>query len=267
MFMNSCIFKRMDRMRLAKFSAALLAAALWFFPTESKADFVLSFGEFGGPSFTLTQASGSGTVTSTSSGVSFSDLSSSAGVIHAVGTTTDGYSFDFTATSNRTSPGSTALVSLDGSLTGAGGKVFSYSVAEGTTAGAPGFTFPGTGSSTVGVTANLQSGSTFHANEAMTGTITNQTTPSTGTVSAVATGPNQTSSQNITFTPRGNSFSLQETGTIFQTSAGKTAFTSSVVVSLPEPNGVLIGMLCLPCMGAVVFFARRRSFGMGPVAA
>ena len=42
---------------------------------------------------------------------------------------------------------------------------------------------------------------------------------------------------------------------------------TSLVASVPEPNGILIGLLGLPCMGAVVYFSRRCSSRMAAVGA
>ena len=41
----------------------------------------------------------------------------------------------------------------------------------------------------------------------------------------------------------------------------------SLVSAVPEPNAMLIGLLGLPCMGAVVYFARRRSTAMAAMVA
>jgi hypothetical protein len=46
-----------------------------------------------------------------------------------------------------------------------------------------------------------------------------------------------------------------------------SAATVLTVPAVPEPNAFLIGVLGLPCMGAVVYFARRRSAAMAAMVA
>jgi len=69
------------------------------------------------------------------------------------------------------------------------------------------------------------------------------------------------SASTLPFTRNSPTYSLTDFGGILDVSGAPNAnlrFYSQAVLSLPEPDGVLIGILGLPCMGLVVFFARRR---------
>jgi hypothetical protein len=60
----------------------------------------------------------------------------------------------------------------------------------------------------------------------------------------------------------GTLYDLTQSGLILTDGSGPVSQTMTSVVAAPEPNGVLIGLLGLPCMGVVVYFARRRTSAM-----
>jgi hypothetical protein len=69
-------------------------------------------------------------------------------------------------------------------------------------------------------------------------------------------------------TTTGSTIALYLTLSGYKPSDGITpSISGATVLTVPEPNAVLIGLLGLPCMGAVVFFARRRSAAMAALVA
>jgi hypothetical protein len=58
----------------------------------------------------------------------------------------------------------------------------------------------------------------------------------------------------------GQSYTLGGIGGFIETQGhlGTMRFWSQAATSMPEPTGILIGLLGVPCVGALVFFARRR---------
>ena len=64
-----------------------------------------------------------------------------------------------------------------------------------------------------------------------------------------------TTAQSVTV---GSFYDLYQYGAIQTDGTGPVSQTMTSIVT-PEPNSVLLGLLGLPCMGIVVYFARRRS--------
>jgi hypothetical protein len=256
-------------MRFSMRMAVLFAsAAMWFLAPAVRADFSMRIvdnstgmgfkiqGDSSDSNFTLTKLGGyTGAVT----------FSGDSGKITAQATI-DGYTFDVIGRSNEdASPTpSSAVVSFDATVKkgeGATATSFNYFVAD-----SP-FTFPGNSSSTVYMKASLftnpDSANFSSGNQVKTqGHYVTGSTEYTTTTAGPLSEANQSASSNtVTISPRGNEFTLSDLGGIIEVN-GKgpnVKFFAQAVVSLPEPAAVLIGLLGVPCMGLVVFFARRRT--------
>jgi len=73
------------------------------------------------------------------------------------------------------------------------------------------------------------------------------------------TGPNQTTASNIVTVPLSNQYALSNVGGDIHLLDGASAhFQTTGSLSMPEPTGVLLGLLGLPCMGGLVGWVRRR---------
>jgi len=130
---------------------------------------------------------------------------------------------------------------------------------------------------TVTVTDTLTGGySSFYTTGGLTQTIkagtfnVGSTVNGTSDVPVVVPSASQGTTIPVTVASPGSSASIIQTATItgfVMTPKIQTGFTNTTVLTaVPEPTGVLIGLLGLPCMGAVVFFARRRASEMALVA-
>jgi hypothetical protein len=110
----------------------------------------------------------------------------------------------------------------------------------------------------------------FYTSTGLSAGVKSGTLTAGSTVDSVA-GPSVTipfsstaaSSINSTNTsiPSSSSLTVTLTGTItgFQMKSSPPTFSAATNFTVPEPTGVLMGLLGLPCLGAVVFFSRRRS--------
>jgi len=73
------------------------------------------------------------------------------------------------------------------------------------------------------------------------------------------TGPNQTTKSSAVPVTINNPYSLSSVGGDIHLVSGATAHWVSIgSFSMPEPTGVLLGLLGLPCMGGLVGWVRRR---------
>jgi hypothetical protein len=200
------------------------------------------------------------------SNVNVGSWSASTGVINAA-VTVDNYTFDLQAKSNRTTPGDLGTVSFNGNVTtnaGATKTSFSYYTADNF------FTSPGISASQMLLTSSVTSlgawnnGDTTKSQTQYTRGVdgkpsTFYTTGYTGSVN----GPNQSEQSTKVIIPsRGDRYALSDIGGITtsgQTVGGKIHFWSSAVTAMPEPTGVLIALLGVPCLGLVLLVARRRA--------
>jgi len=261
-------------MRFSLRLAGLVLGALFALGGSARADFVMTFFANGtGNNFKVTQDTSGKTSISSQSGVTgLSTSGSSLGTIHVTGSI-NGYSFDLTGTSNRTTSGAKqAEVIFDGTVsTGASapeksgtGKTFGY------TLGDTGFTFPGTDKSTVYLTANVETKSFDGGKFAQ---VNASYTDKGGTTTANSTDTLESANSSSTSAAKsivrnGSTFDLSNIeGSIRVANQAKvnTQVISTAVVALPEPGAVLIGLVGVPCMGLVVLFARRRA-RLAPVA-
>jgi hypothetical protein len=175
--------------------------------------------------------------------------------------TVDGYRFDVTVKSNQdASPTpSTAQMSVNATMTalqGAKATNFSYYASDNP------FGFPSPSNGNLYLTASVFSGSVYAKDELTfaqgqyTVGNTHYTTTHTGTLN----GPNQSSNSNTVVVPSsGSPFALSDVGGTISTTGhlGTIHFWSQAVTAMPEPAGVLLGLLGVSCMG-VTFLARRR---------
>jgi len=167
--------------------------------------------------------------------------------------TIDGTTFTFRATSNQDSATSTsqAVVTTNITATNNSGSTekFGYFVSDNS------FAAP---SSTRSVQSKTQSLSDYTPgaivySQAVIGGVakTNNTN--------LITGPNQTQTSNLVPVTINNQYALANVGGVSHLLPGATAhFLSSASFAMPEPTGVLLALLGLPCMVGLVVWARRR---------
>jgi hypothetical protein len=182
--------------------------------------------------------------------------------------TVDGYKFTIEGKSNQdATPRTMNVVSFNALITNVGGEKtsFSYYVAD--------TPFKKLASSPIYLTASIFTNSNGIYNKG-DGAQTQgyyQSLKANGSVdksyltsTAKVTGTNQNVSSNtIKITDPGVGSTVSDIGGVVYTSGKKNTklqFFSQAVVSMAEPTGVLIGLLSLPCMGLVVFLARRPRF-------
>jgi hypothetical protein len=101
------------------------------------------------------------------------------------------------------------------------------------------------------------------------GTVTAQSTVNTTVGPSVTIPYSLSSAESITSASKaipapGTITTITLSGTItgFHMNTAPPSFSASTKLVVPEPNGVLIGLLGLPCMAAVVYFSRRRASAM-----
>jgi len=251
--------------------AGLLAgAAMFCLAPMAQAEFLLNIRD-GSGSVTVrySDATNSSTVTTTGT-ASVSSSSASTNLINLTATV-DGYNFHLQGTRSEDSQSAKvtfnalSVTPVDASIPA---RQFSYFV-SGDPMTQPG----GVGSKVVLSTAIFRpSGAVFVGQDTATATGKYQEpgqssilTPQVHVNRVVAAD----SASTLPFTRGSTTYSLTDFGGILDVSGAPNAnlrFFSQAVLSLPEPDGVLIGMLGLPCMGLIVFFARRRA-SMAPVMA
>lgn len=126
---------------------------------------------------------------------------------------------------------------------------------------------PGTLTASIATASSFSSLDTINNKATYKGATTITTNSTTD-----ASGPNQTPTPTTKSIANISSFTLSEISTFQAASSGATdKWTATANVSevhaVPEPTGVLIGLVGLPCLGAVVFFSRRRFAGMASLVA
>jgi hypothetical protein len=167
--------------------------------------------------------------------------------------TIDGVSFTFRATSNQDSATSTspAVVTTNITASNTGGSTQSF----GFFASDSPFAAP---SSTRLLQAKIHS---FSDDTAGTSVFSNANiggTSHTAQTSAV-TGPGQNQVSNQVSVNTGSPYALSDVGGITGLVPGSTAhFLSTASFAMPEPTGVLLGLVGLPCMAGLVGWVRRR---------
>jgi hypothetical protein len=228
-------------MRFFGYSAALLVAGLMFVAPTVRADMI-----------TLTISDGTTSYTATG------DAATGVSLNNGVPFTLDGVKFvgasAFTSSSGGESVtfGATLSSGKNGETSG---KSISYTITDASVPGAytsfqttGGFTQPVASGTTLAM-------STVNGTSDANLTIPNTTTPANGVVTTIASVSNPTS------------VTIHGTIVGFNMTPGKpSGLTVSTLLNVPEPNGVLLGLLGLPCLGGVVYFARRRSSAMALVA-
>lgn len=227
-------------MRISSYAATVIAAALFAIsPQAARADFL----------------SVNGNTSSTGSLVI--DYDSNTGIYSAAtktGQTYDGLHFSFQASvSGNTlllsgyaygtaSPASLNIVYDQSGLSGS----LLYSTLGLSTS--PGFT-----------AGSVSSNATANSVSTQTQTVTNGTAGQ----GAALTSPTITTGATTVA-----ELSLTLSDGYMSTATANTNFRATAVLSaVPEPTGVLMGLLGLPCLGAVVFLARRRSAAMASMVA
>jgi hypothetical protein len=261
-------------MRLSIGAAGLLAAAaVWLLASPARAEFALQIKQNGGSGngFRIDEKPSGGFTVTTFGSVKKEDVSWKAvdGGVEA-SATVGGYTFQVTGQSNREADPtpSMGVVSFNAKVTandGAGKTSFSYFVAD-----SP-FTFPGTPDSTVYLTASVftttDPGLYTAGNLVQTQGHYTAFGPSTTTAQYVTTtagplnGANQTAHSNtVEIAERGALYTLSDLGGVIEvTGSGSVSFWAQAVTAMPEPTGLVVALVGLPCMALVVRAARRRA--------
>jgi hypothetical protein len=194
-----------------------------------------------------------------------SDWSPSAGAIKATATI-DGYTFNVSSLSNqdKTSSATMGGVSLNGTVTtnaGAAPTSFSFYASDNP------FTFPGTSGSTLHLkaqafTQNWNTGDYVQAQTQYTaygpGTPVEQYL--TGMAGPLS-GPNQSAQTNVVTIPsRGTQYAVSVLGGMAMNGhPGTSSFWVQSATAMPEPTGIVIGLLGVPCLGGLIFLSRRAA--------
>jgi hypothetical protein len=241
-------------------------AALWLFALPAQAGLAMQFKDIStGDGFRVTEnSSGMFTlqVLGNSSHVMVHNLSGNAAAnTVSASVTVDGYTFNVTEQSNRLNTSSPlSSVSLNTTVTASpGAKATKFSFFGSDTP----FTSPGTSSSTAYLQSSLFTESNYTSGNKVADrgkAITSGANKTflTGQAGPLS-GPNQSANSNAAkMSHRGSSYTLETLGGISLNGKGTTHFFAQAGVALPEPAGILIGLLGVPCMGLVVLFARRR---------
>jgi hypothetical protein len=184
--------------------------------------------------------------------------------------TVDGYQLNLAGHSNQDATPTPyhASVGLDATVTALNGATptgFSYYVGD-----TP-FTFPGSAGSTNHVYASVQTSGDYVTGDvvqaqAQVNSFGPNTTPQsylTGTAGPLG-GLNQSATSNIVTIPSGGAaYTLSVLGSFAETpgNLGTMHFLSQATATMPEPSGVVIGLLGVPFVGGLIFLARRRSAG------
>jgi hypothetical protein len=272
-FKEKCPFATEEKpMRRSMIRAGLLAGmAMWLLASSAQAEFSLQILSNGTPThdgFKVAETD-SGYQVTTFGNVQASDVhvtSVNSSMIQVSGMV-DNYQFSLVGHSNQdVSPTpSMGVVALDTTVTAKNGALptsFSYYVAD-----TP-FTFPGTASSPIHLQASLQTFGTYISGDLVQAqAVLSSFGPSSPTLTYLTktAGPlsqaNQYATSSVMTIPtRGPEYTLGGLGGLIETQGhqGTMRFWAQAATSMPEPSGVVIGLLGVPFMGLVVVFARRR---------
>jgi hypothetical protein len=232
-----------EKMRLSKWIPALLAGLVLMALNQSvQAQFTIIITDQDNGD----QIKANGVASGSTTGLDFNTLDG-------------GTTFSVKTTLNQGNP--TSIVACITATTGTGasaGDSYSISVINNTqTSVLNGAGIGGT------LTASLSTDATdFNTNSTINNKATYKPGPVVTSATLDATGPGQTPTPKTKSVGVISTFTLSELST-YQSTAGATdkwCATASVkpVYAVPEPTGMLIGLVGLPCLGAVVFFSRRR---------
>jgi hypothetical protein len=243
-------------MRLLKWIPALLAGMVTLaLSSPAQAQFTISIVDLNNPADYITKTATSGATTTLDFNAIFAD---------------GGSKFVVTTTQYASNSGDSIVASFV-TTTGTNGDTYAVTVKSSTANS--NLVGVGTGAGTL--TAAISSGSAFSTDDTIDNKATyKDTVPTTINTDATtdASGPNQNPTSATKSVPTVGTFTLSEVSIFGANSSGYVdhwTATASVtpVYSVPEPTGVLMGLVGLPCLGAVVFFSRRRFAGMSALAA
>ena len=253
--------------------AGLLAGALVFsLASSARAEFSLQImNNDTGDGFKISEnAHHTGFAVTTFGAVKPSDVTWSAGTgLIDAKVTIDNYAFNVESKTNRTAPSSANVgnVSFNGYVTANAGATktsFSYYTADNF------FTSPGNAASQILLSSSVRSTGAWnngdrvdtqaeYTRSVVGSPSTFYQTTQTGSVTA-PNQPFQTSTTDVS--SRGGRYALSNIGNIVvnpSTAGGTTHFWTQAVTAMPEPTGVLIALLGVPCLGLVLLVARRRA--------
>lgn len=264
-------------MRRLMCTAGILAGALTCcLASPARADFSLQVrenGVSGNTGFKIDETSSGKWTLTTYGSLKASDVTWSAdsGTIHA-SATVDGYKLDLYGKSNMQNAASVGIVSFNGQVTataGAKATSFSYFVADDP------FKFPGTSNGKIYLTSSVftlkdfTSGNSVQSQGQYTAYGSNTTVKSylTNIAGPLKAASQSASAPTLAINPRGDRYSIADLGSVaLNGKAGSVHFWSQAVTALPEPTGVMIALLGVPCLALILVFARRRGAGYSPVA-
>jgi hypothetical protein len=244
-------------MRLIKWIPAVMAGVV-----------VLAMGQSAQAQFTVV-------ITDIDNGSSITKTVTSGGSTTLDFSTVDGGSKFLVKTTEYASSAGDSIVASFMTTTGTGaatGDTYAVTVKSSTARSNLNGVGTGAGTLTAAVTTT-----TFDTADTINNKATYKTTASPSTTintdaTTDASGPNAAPTPTTKAISQIKTFTLSETEIFDANSSGSTdkwVATASVkpVYSVPEPTGVLLGLVGLPCLGAVVFFTRRRFAGMSPLVA
>jgi hypothetical protein len=177
-----------------------------------------------------------------------------------------GYTFDVVGRSNRGGDPALGVVSFSGTVktnSGANTANFAYAVSDGP------FTSPGAAPDNLYLTTSLfspdggyTSGNLVRARSAYAtfGTGVPVKTYQTGNADPLHEAGMSSVSNTVEFDPDGALYGRTElSGFIGMHRGGMVSFWAQAVTAMPEPTGLVVALVGLPCMALVVRAARRRA--------
>jgi hypothetical protein len=242
-------------MRLLKWIPALLAGMVTLaLSSPAQAQFTISIVDLNNPADYITKTATSGATTTLDFNAIFAD---------------GGSKFVVTTTQYASNSGDSIVASFV-TTTGTNGDTYAVTVKSSTANSNLIGVGTGAGTLTAAVTTT-----TFSASDTINNKATyKDTVPTTINTDSTtdAAGPSAAPTPATKSVPTVGTFTLSEVSIFGANSSGYVdhwSATASVtpVYSVPEPTGVLMGLVGLPCLGAVVFFSRRRFAGMSALAA
>jgi hypothetical protein len=231
--------------------AACLAGACGLsWPGGARAGFNLSITDFTGPggSYSVSELFGGGFSSSVGGAGNSGSYTASDTQIHVLATV-DGYKFDVTAYSNEDTglPGSfsPAVVTVHAHVTAPGIEGASN---FGIVAGDDNFLFPGDPSSSVHLSADVNTGLVTGGNSIKSKAFyDNGTAYQTLYAGPLTSSFANATSGSVTVAPRGASFNLSNVDVAFDSNGlGSMEFQADAVVGMPEPSAIVMALLGAP---------------------
>ena len=243
------------KMRFSTSIAGIVAGiAMGFLATTSRADFNLTLLNNQGDGFTVKDVGGTITYTAIGDAPASNPFTGNA-TSFSGNLTIDGNNLAITATGNATSSftGGETLTVTSTPVGSPANTTFTYNMGESLTKTSGPLTLTGSLATTTNSASNTVTGMGSYSSNSFT----------TSTQSLSVSSANSSSSNSTPISP-GNSSTTNKLGLNGSFALGNSSnlhFTAKVS-AMPEPTGVVIFAMGLPCMAGVVFLFRRRSVKM-----